>query len=106
VQAAPAQPVASLAEQGKNLFEVKGCASCHSGDSMSKRGPSLLKAFGQKVLLSDGTEVTRDENYLRESIEKPQAKLVKGYEPVMPTFQGLLSETEMNALIAYIKSLK
>jgi cytochrome c oxidase subunit 2 len=73
---------------------------------VSRRGPSLLKAYGQKVTLADGTEVLRDDNYIRESIEKPQARLVKGYEPVMPTFQGLLSETEMNALIAYIKSLK
>jgi cytochrome c oxidase subunit 2 len=96
----------TLVQQGKNLFEVKGCASCHSVDGTSKIGPTEKGIFGKTVTLTDGSTVMRDENYIRESIEQPNAKIVKGFNPVMPTFQGLLSETEMNSLIAYIKSLK
>lgn len=106
VSAPQFEPVLSLAQQGKTVFETKGCASCHSVDGSKKLGPTMKGIFGQKVLLSDGSELVRDENYIRESIEQPQAKLVRGYNPVMPTFQGLINETEMNALIAYIKSLK
>jgi cytochrome c oxidase subunit 2 len=98
--------VLPLAEQGKALFESKGCLACHSPDGSPKVGPTLKGVFGSKVELADGSTVTADENFIRESIEKPQAKVVKGFQPVMPTFQGLLSETELNALIAYIKSLK
>lgn len=100
------EPVLSLAQQGKALFQSKGCVSCHGSDGNNKLGPSLRGIYGHPVLLSDGSQVMRDENYLRESIEQPQAKVVRGYNPVMPTFQGLVNETEMNALIAYIKSLK
>lgn len=96
----------TLAQQGKSLFENKGCVACHSVDGSSKVGPSQKGLFGSRVELNDGQSVVADENYLRESIEQPTAKIVKGYNPVMPTFKGLLSETEMNALIAYIKSLK
>jgi cytochrome c oxidase subunit II len=105
-QAATTLKPMTLAQQGKNLFEVKGCASCHSVDGTSKIGPTQKGIYGHMVVLSDGSKVMRDENYIRESIEQPNAKIVKGYTAVMPTFQGLVSETEMNALVAYIKSLK
>jgi cytochrome c oxidase subunit 2 len=95
-----------LAEQGKALFTTKTCVTCHSVDGSPKVGPTLKGVFGSKVELADGSTVTADENYIRESIEKPNAKVVKGSQPVMPTFQGLINETELNALIAYIKSLK
>lgn len=101
-QAAPV----SLRDQGKALAASKGCIACHSDDGTTKVGPSYKGLFGAKVELADGSTVTADENYLRESIEMPQAKIVKGFQPVMPTFKGLLSETEMNALMVYIKSLK
>ena len=58
------------------------------------------------IHFADGSSGVADENYLRESIEKPQARVVQGFSPVMPTFKGLVSETEMNALIAYIKNVK
>ena len=73
---------------------------------MNGVGPTLKGLLGSKVELADGSKVTADENYIRESIELPAAKMVKGFQPVMPTFKGLLKEDEMNALIAYVKSLK
>jgi len=97
---------ASLADQGKEMFTSKGCVACHSVDGSPKVGPTLKGLFGHEVELADGSKVTSDENYIRESIENPQAKIVKGFAPSMPTFKGLLQESELNALIAYIKSLK
>lgn len=101
-----ASAVGSLAEQGKVVYEKKGCVACHSVDGTTKVGPTHKGLFGSKVELADGRTVTADENYIRNHIENPQANTVKGFNPVMPTFKGLISETEMNALIAYIKSLK
>jgi cytochrome c oxidase subunit 2 len=82
--------------------------ACHSidGQAKSNLGPTLKGVFGGKAELVAGGAAVRDENYLRESIENPMAKIVKGFNPVMPTFKGQLSENEMGALIAYIKSLK
>jgi cytochrome c oxidase subunit 2 len=94
----------SAAEAGRQLFEASGCPSCHRPDGTG-RGPSLVGLFGSRVALADGTSVVADEGYLRESILNPQAKIVAGYEPVMPTFQGLFSEEDLMQLIAYLKSL-
>jgi cytochrome c oxidase subunit 2 len=96
----------SLVDQGKAVYENKGCVACHSVDGTTKVGPSHKGLFGKKEELADGRTVVVDENYIRNHIENPQANTVKGFQPVMPTFKGLISETEMNALIAYIKSLK
>ncbi|MCM2322948.1 MAG: cytochrome c oxidase subunit II, partial [Oligoflexia bacterium] len=104
-EAGEAEPV-GLAAQGAKAFAVKGCVTCHSVDGSQKVGPSLKGIFGREVELGDGTTVTVDENYVRESIEKPQAKVVKGFQPVMPTFQGLMTEAELSGLIAYLKSLQ
>jgi cytochrome c oxidase subunit 2 len=96
----------SLVDQGKVVYEKKGCVACHSVDGTTKVGPSHKGLFGKKEELADGRTVVVDENYIRNHIENPQTNTVKGFNPVMPTFKGLISETEMNALIAYIKSLK
>lgn len=96
----------SLAEQGKEVYEKKGCVGCHSTDGTTKVGPTHKGLYGSKVELSDGRVVVADDNYIRNHIENPQKNTVKGFNPVMPTFKGLLTEAEMNALIAYIKSLK
>ncbi len=97
---------ASLVEQGKEVYEKKGCVACHSTDGTKKLGPTHKGLFGSKVELADGRTVVADENYIRNHIENPQQNTVKGYNPIMPTFKGLITEKEMNALIAYIKSLK
>ena len=96
----------SLEEAGKELYRSKACVTCHSVDGTPGVAPSFLGRFGKKEKLSDGSEVLVDENYIRESILNPQAKVVQGFQPVMPTFQGVLKDRQIDALIAYIKSLK
>ena len=95
----------SAVENGERLFTELACITCHKTDS-SGRGPTLIGIFGSKVPLADGREVTADENYLRESIMDSQAKVVKGYQPIMPAFQGRVSEEHLLQLVAYIKTLK
>jgi len=95
----------SMLQQGQTLFTQLACVTCHLADG-SGRGPSLVGVFGSKVLLEDGSTVTADESYLRESILTSQAKTVKGYEHVMPTFQGLINEDGVAALIEFIKSMQ
>jgi cytochrome c oxidase subunit 2 len=89
---------------GKELFSSLGCATCHRFD-VQGRGPMLANLYNKKVLLEDGRQVTADDDYLRESILNPGAKVVSGFKPIMPTFQGLVTEEQLNALVAYIKSL-
>jgi len=106
VQAAPIRRQ-SLSDQGKGLMTAKGCVACHALDGSNGIGPSLVGIFQKPAELADGRKVaSRDENYLRKSLVNPHGDVLKGYSPVMPTFQGQLNEGEMNALIAYIKSLK
>jgi cytochrome c oxidase subunit II len=97
-------PAAPLAETGKQLFLSLGCSTCHRFD-IQGRGPNLIGLYGKPVELEDGRTVTADDNYIRESILAPAAKVVAGFKPIMPTFQGLVSEEQLNALVAYIKSL-
>ena len=94
----------SLASQGQKLFEKYACATCHTNDATG-RGPVLLGLFGSTVTLSNDATVTADENYVRESILDPSAKVVAGYQPIMPSFAGRLSEDDLVQLIAYIKSI-
>lgn len=94
----------TMSARGEQLFQQLGCTSCHQSDG-SGRGPSLAGVFGSQVALTNGQTVLADESYLRESILTPQLKLVNGYEPVMPTFQGLVSEEGLMSLIEYVKSL-
>jgi cytochrome c oxidase subunit 2 len=94
----------SLAANGQQLFQQLGCATCHRFDTQG-RGPNLVGLFGKPVQLEDGRTVTADENYLRESILNPGAKIVAGFKPIMPSFQGQVSEESLMALVAYVKSL-
>ncbi len=94
------QPIAA----GEDLFTRFGCHNCHY-QAGQPRCPSLENLFGQPVQLTDGQVVTADEQYLRESMLNPAAKVVAGFQPVMPTFEGQISEEQLFRLIEYIKSL-
>ena len=92
------------AQAGERIFTQNGCATCHAGGA-GARGPALAGVPGSMVELTDGRRVAADDNYLRESIMIPAAKVVRGYQPIMPTFQGALSEEQVMQVIAYLKSL-
>ncbi|MFN8059796.1 MAG: cytochrome c oxidase subunit II [Vicinamibacterales bacterium] len=89
---------------GEKLFSQLACNTCHL-DNNTGRGPSLKNVVGTQVRLQGGQTATVDDNYIRESILTPQAKLVEGYQPLMPTFQGLVTEESVMQLLAYIKSM-
>ena len=94
------------ATAGQQLYQTLGCASCHGANGEGGRGPTLAGAFGKMTPLQDGGSVRVDEPYIRESILNPQAKIVAGFGPIMPTFQGQVSEDQLVQLMAYIKSLQ
>jgi cytochrome c oxidase subunit 2 len=91
---------------GQQLFQSLGCVSCHGANGEGGRGPTLAGLFGRQTLLSTGQTIKADEAYIRESIVNPQAKLVAGFGPIMPTFQGQVSEDQLVQLVAFIKSLQ
>jgi cytochrome c oxidase subunit 2 len=94
----------SPAAAGAKLFQDLACISCHRNDAQAQ-APQLAGLFGHSVKLQNGTSVVADEAYIRESIVNPQAKIVAGFQPIMPTFQGLVTEEQLLQLIAYIRSL-
>ncbi len=94
----------SVALEGRKLFLYYRCVTCHSANAQA-RAPTLESLFNQPVALNDGRTVTADETYLRESILNPDAKIVAGYQPIMPTFQGQIGEDDMIKLIAFLKAL-
>jgi cytochrome c oxidase subunit 2 len=89
---------------GEQLFTSNGCAGCHSVDGSPKLGPTFKGLYGKQEKLADGSTVTVDDNYIRESMMVPGAKVVAGFAPVMPSFQGSLSDEKINAIIDFIKS--
>jgi cytochrome c oxidase subunit 2 len=93
------------AEAGRKLFESLRCDSCHK-DAPDARGPSLHGIFGTQVALADGGMALVNEEYVRESILRPMQRVTKGYEPVMPSFDGQIGEEEILQIIAYLKTLK
>jgi len=94
------------AELGKLLYEKQGCNVCHSVDGTPKIGPTWKALFGKNEMLVTGAPVKADENYLRESIVDPAAKIVQGFAPSMPSYAGKLKDAELDGIIAYIKTLK
>lgn len=96
---------ASLVQAGEQLYKQLRCNACH-GEKDGQRGPTHYGLYGKKVKMRDGTEVVADEAYIRESILRPLAKVVDGYEPIMPSYEGLLNEERVLQLVAYIKSLQ
>jgi cytochrome c oxidase subunit 2 len=93
----------SMASAGAKLFTstALACNTCHG-----ERAPTMAGLYGRQVQLADGRTVSADEDYLRESIINPSAKIVAGYPPLMPTYEGRLTEEQLNQLIEYIKSLR
>jgi cytochrome c oxidase subunit 2 len=98
-------PGGSLAEGGAKLFASLACNTCHRPDAQG-RGPVLEGLFGKTVTLQSGETMTVDEAYVRESILNPSAKITAGFQPIMPTFQGLVTEEQLLELIEYVKSLR
>jgi len=94
----------TLAAQGATLFRQFGCGGCH-GVGSRVRAPALDGLYGKRVPLSDGTLEIADERYIRDSILKPRQQITAGYEPLMPSYEGKISEDELIKIVAYIKSL-
>ena len=89
---------------GEKLFQKLACQTCHT-DKANARGPSLVGVYGETAILKNGRTVLVDEEYIRESIIDPHAKITAGYRPVMPTFKGQINEVELLQITAYLKSL-
>jgi len=97
-------PGESMEQAGEKVYQASGCPTCHLADGTGL-GPSLLGVFGHPVKLTTGETVTADDAYMRESIVLPKAKVVLGYSPIMPSFQGQLTEEQLNNVIAYLRAL-
>jgi cytochrome c oxidase subunit 2 len=95
----------SLAQNGERLFASMGCNACHSG-SAAARGPNLAGVYGSKLQLTSGSQVLVNDAYLRDSILNPSQHITAGYAPIMPTYQGQISEDGLIDLVEYIKSLQ
>lgn len=94
----------TMAVEGRKLFSQYGCSGCHAANA-SVRAPMLDGVYGHAVPLADGTVVTADERYVRDSILLPASQVVAGYQPVMPTYAGNMEEGDLLKIIAYIKSI-
>jgi cytochrome c oxidase subunit 2 len=94
-----------MASKGRTVYERLGCNGCHLPEG-GGRGPSLAGLLGRKVAMGSGETVLADEGYFRESVLNPRARLVAGYEAIMPTFQGQVSEEQLLQLLAYVKTQK
>lgn len=92
-------------QAGAELYKSRGCAQCHSVDGMVVTGPTWKDLYGSDVKLTNGQTVVADEAYIRESILYPNAKIHQGFQPVMPSYLGSMKERDINALIAYMKSI-
>jgi cytochrome c oxidase subunit II len=95
-----------ITARGKQAALDYGCAKCHSVDGSPHIGPTWLDLYMRREQLTDGRTIIADEGYLTESMMDPRAKIVAGFNPVMPTFQGRLDNADAAALVEYIKSLR
>lgn len=98
------EPGQTAVASGEQLFQSLACITCHSGTS-GARGPLLANLDGGEVMLDNGRVVTIDDDYLRESILNPRAKIVNGFQPLMPSYQGQVTEEQILSLIRYLKEL-
>jgi cytochrome c oxidase subunit 2 len=94
----------SLAQNGERLFASMGCNACHSGNAAA-RGPSLAGVYGSQLQLTSGASVQVNEAYLRDAILNPSQHITAGYAPIMPTYQGQISEDGLIDIVEYLKGL-
>lgn len=102
---ATAHRKAASPEKGKELYTSFGCIGCHSFDGSMRVGPSFLNMYGRTEKLTDGSQVKVDEDYIRESLMSPNAKVVAGYVPTMPSFSGKVEQDDLDNLVAWFKTL-
>jgi mono/diheme cytochrome c family protein len=104
----PANGVNDPVARGQMLVQNQGCVACHSTDGTTLVGPTWQGVYGHEVTLADGTTVVADEEYLRESIVDPNAQIVEGFFPgIMPgNYRDMLSDEDIDAIIAYIRTLQ
>jgi cytochrome c oxidase subunit 2 len=95
----------SLAQNGERLFASMGCNSCHNGTAAA-RGPSLAGVYGSRLTLTDGRQILVDDAYLRNSILNPSEHVTAGFAPIMPTYQGQISEDGLIDLVEFIKNMQ
>ena len=91
---------------GARLYQTKGCVQCHTIDGSPKIGPSFKGSWGSEIVLAGGLTLRFDEAYVRESLMRPQAKARAGFPPVMQSYDGLLKQHEVEALIDFLRSLR
>ncbi len=102
---APApQPAVAPIASGKDLLDKYGCTACHSLDGTPSPGPTFKGLYGSKRTLADGKTITATDDYLKQSIEKPDSQLVKGFDPVMPTME--IPPNELHAIVEYLETIK
>ena len=94
-----------MAQNGERLFASMGCNACHSGNAAA-RGPNLYGIYGSRLTMTDGSQVTVNDAYLRESILNPSQHVPAGFAPIMPTYQGQVSEDGLISLIEFIKNMQ
>lgn len=92
-------------ERGREIWATRGCNQCHTLDGTSMTGPTFLNVFGAERQFTDGTSAIADENYIRESILYPERRIVRGYQNVMPSYRGQLRDNDIDAVIAFMKSI-
>lgn len=96
----------SMIDMGERVAAEKGCLRCHTVDGTPHLGPTWARAYGARVVLATGESIVADEAYLTESMMDPLAKIHRGFAPIMPSYQGLLTAGETGALVEYIRSLR
>ena len=92
--------------KGMDIFNRMACNACHSIDGSLKLGPTVKGQYGKEIRHTDGTIVIIDDDYIRESIVEPLKFIADGYTPIMPSYEPILSDEEIDWLIAYIQALK
>ncbi|HEX8520762.1 MAG TPA: cytochrome c oxidase subunit II [Tepidisphaeraceae bacterium] len=98
------QPGFTPAKGGEQVMSARGCFQCHTLNGAASTGPTFKDLFGRQEVMSDGSTIVAEENYIRESIYYPQKKIVKGFGPVMPSFLGSLKDREVDWIIAFLKT--